>query len=205
MGNVKIVWNEKMIEVFNSLWMSLEFWRTLGLVLLGIMVLLLVFKDAFKKKILQEDANKHDKEAFRLFDLIMTEAKLNGVLELLETKHFYNRKSSDYVDKFHNALMEESRQYINTKIKKASVAVASELKKLRKFIDDNFVAFPNGTQQAAENHDMYPNPEIDGGGNTQVKDKNKFTEFDEDLKVLVASVRSKYQKYRSLIKQILHV
>ncbi|MFH1093553.1 MAG: hypothetical protein V1739_05280 [Candidatus Omnitrophota bacterium] len=201
MGKLTLVWNEKIVEMFNDLWDATDFWRSLSLFLIGVLILAFLFKDSIKRFVLKEDANKHDKEIFHLFDLIMPENKLREVLDLLEKKHFYNIKSSEYIDKFSDSLREESRQYINVRIKKTSIALAGAIKLLSEFIDKNFLAFPDGHDNGTSPEGMYPNPEIDGGGNEQEKNSARFDKFDEELKILSGSVRSKYQKYRNLIKQ----
>ena len=205
MGKLTVVWNDQVVEMFNALWGSMVFWRSLSLFFIGGLILAFLFKDSIKRALLQEDANKHDKEIFHLFDLILSENKLNEILSLLEKKHFYSKKSNDYVDKFRDSLGEESRQYINAKIKKASLALLEAIKQLREFIDENFMVFPDGDEDGTAPAGMYPNPKIDGGGNEKEKDASRFNEFEEELKRLIASVRNKYQKYRSLIKQNLHI
>jgi len=205
MGKLTVVWNDQVVEMFKALWGSMVFWRSLSLFFIGGLILAFLFKDSIKRALLQEDANKHDKEIFHLFDLILSENKLNEILSLLEKKHFYSKKSNDYVDKPRDSLGEESRQYINAKIKKASLALLEAIKQLREFIDENFMVFPDGDEDGTAPAGMYPNPKIDGGGNEKEKDASRFNEFEEELKRLIASVRNKYQKYRSLIKQNLHI
>ncbi len=205
MEKLTVVWNDQVMEMFNALWGALAFWRGLSLFLIGCLLLGFIFKDSIKRALLQEDANKHDKEIFHLFDLIMPESKLNDILGLLEKKHFYHKRSSDYIDKFCDSLNEESRQYINAKIKKASIGLAAAIKLLREFIDENFIAFPNGHEDGTEPEGMYPNPEIDGGGNEKEKNASRFNEFNDELKRLIGSVKNRYQKYRNLIKQNLHL
>ncbi len=205
MGNLTVVWNDQVVDMFNTLWNATVFWRSLSLLFMGGLLLAFFFKDNIKRALLQEDADKHDKETFVLFDLIMTENRLNDILGLLEKKHYYSKKSSEYIDKFRNALGEESRQYINMKLRKSSIALAEAIKLLREFIDENFVVFPNGQDETTDPEGMYPNPEIDGGGNEKEKNASRFEEFEEELKSLINSVRNRYRKYRNLIKQNLRI
>lgn len=205
MEKLTIVWNDQVLEFFSFLWESIIFWRSLGLFFLGALILVLIFKDSIQRSLLQEDANKHDKEIFRLFDLMMTEVKLNEILNLLEKKHFYDEKSGGYINKFRDSLKEESKQYVNVKIKKSAIALSSSITLLGEFIDKNFVTFPDGYDNGTSPAGRYPNPEIDGGGNKEGKKENKFADFDEELKILINSLRNKYQKYRNSIKQNLHI
>ena len=205
MGKLTVVWNDQVLDLFNTLWGAAAFWRSLSFFLMGGLILGFLFKDSIKRALLQEDVNRHDKEIFHLLDLIMPENKLNEILGLLEKKHFYNKQSSGYIDKFRDSLRQESRQYINAKIKKASIALSVAIKLLREFIDKNFIVFPTGHENGTELEGMYPNPEIDGGGNEKEKNASRFNEFDEELKRLIGSLRNKYQKYRNLIKQNLRI
>ncbi|MCG2712217.1 MAG: hypothetical protein L6416_07850 [Candidatus Omnitrophica bacterium] len=205
MGKLTIVWNDQVLDLFNALWSATIFWRSLSFFLIGVLIMAFLFKDSIKRVLLKENANRHDKEIFHLFDLIMSENKLNDILGLLEKKHFYNKKSGDYVDKFSDSLQEESRQYINIKIRKASMALSAAIKQLREFIDKNFLVFPNGHEDGTDPEGMYPNPEIDGGGNEKEKNASRFNKFNEELKMLIGSLRNKYKRYRNLIKQNLHI
>ncbi|MCK4995202.1 MAG: hypothetical protein KAS13_09200 [Candidatus Omnitrophica bacterium] len=205
MEKLTIVWNDRIVEIFSLFWDSIVFWRSMSLFFIGGLILAFICKDSIKRALLKEDAYKHDKEIFRLFDLIMPENKLNDILGLLEKKYFYDEKSGDYIDKFRDSLKEESRQYVNAKIKKAAIALGGAIKLLGEFIDKNFVTFPDGYDGGTSPAGRYPNPEIDGGGNRQEKNENKFVDFEEELKILTGSARNKYQKYRSSIKQNLHL
>ena len=205
MEKLTVVWNDQLVEIFNTLWNATVFWRSLSLFFIGVLIMAFLFKDSIKRILLKEDANKHDKENFRLLDLIMSENKLNEIIRLLQTRHFYNGNSSSYVDKFRDSLQEESRQYVNAKIKKTAMALLAALKLLGEFIEKNFVLFPNGHEDGTSPEGLYPNPEIDGGGSEKGKNSGRFAEFEEELRALSASVGNKYKKYRNSIKQNLHI
>ena len=72
----------------------------------------------------------------------MPERKLFDILDQLEKDNSYDRSSSGYVDKFRLAAQEQSKQYLNQKVKKATQNLILTLNSLRKFIDENFIVFP---------------------------------------------------------------
>ncbi len=205
MEKLTVVWNDQVMEIFDLLWNSLFFLRSMSLFFIGVLILVFIFKDSIKRSLVSEDANKHDKDIFCVFDLLMPENKLTDILDLLEKRHFYDEKSGGSIDKFRDSLNEESKQYVNAKIKKSSGALAAAIKLLSEFINKNFVTFPDGYDNGTAPAGRYPNPEIDGGGEKKDKNEIKFAEFDEELKILINSVRNKYKKYRNNIKQNLHV
>ena len=205
MERLTIVWNEHFLEIFDLFWNSLVFWRSMSLFSLGGLMLIFLFKDSIKRSFLKEDADKHDRDIFRLFDLLMPENKLMEILDVLEKRHFYEDKSGGYVSKFCDSLKEESKQYVNAKIKKSSLAMSAALRALGGFIDKNFVTFPEGYDNQTAAGGRYPNPEIDGGGDKKAQKEGKFAEFEEELKILINSVRNNYKKYRSSIKHNLRI
>lgn len=190
---------------FVKIWQSVFFWRNLCFVFAGMIILAFFFKENLRRWLAKEQRIKHDKELFQLLNLIMPESKLHDVLDNLEKNHFYDMRSSEYIDKFRSSLNEESRQFLTPKLKKATLSLRDCLNLLRNFIESNFIAFPEPKQTDNSCLRMYPNPSIDGGGDDKKKDKSKYIEFTKKLNKLTSSARKSYNKYRSLIKQTIHI
>jgi len=205
MGYIIKFWKSILTTFFLDLWTSIWFWRSLSFILLGVIAALFIFKENIQRWLLRGDAVKHDKELFKLLDLVMNERKLLDILKHLEEKNFYNIRSGEYIDKFRVYLGEESRQYIVPKLKKSALLLAEAINALRDFIDKNFILFPDAENSQECTERMYPNPNIDGGGNAEKKDGSKFLDFKDELAEKINLVKKQYQRYRGSVKQILHV
>jgi hypothetical protein len=186
-----------------DIWESLIFWRAMALVLMFGAFLTYIFRDDIKNGIMREQRIKHDKELFQLLDLIMPELKFFEAVERLEKDNVYDLNSLHYIDKFRSLLNQPSKQFLNPKIKKASQGCLKGLDELRDFMDKNFILFPKADDQTKPL--MYPNPEIDGGGNEGQKDTEKFLQFTNKLNDITAKTKKCYSRYRAAVKQIIYI
>ena len=204
MNNINVIM-VKIGPLFQQAWSSLFFWRALSFSLLGLLFLAFLFKDIFREMLLQSSRNKHDKELFHLLDLQMPERRLLDLLEKLKKDKAYEVNSLQFIDKFRASLKEQTRQYLNSKLKKTSINCMETLDKLRDFMNDNFILFPDTTESSSVGQTMYPNPEIDGGGDDKQKDSEKFAIFVAAMNTNITAVKKNYSKYRALIKEIIQI
>ncbi len=205
MNNISSIFMIKIIPFFQVAWNSIIFWRALSLSLLVMFFIAFLFKDSIRAMLLQSGRTKHDKELFHLLDLQMPERKLLDLLGKLEKDKAYEVKSLQFIDKFRASLKEQTRQYLNPKLKKTSILCMESLDKLRAFMDVNFILFPDETESSSVGQTMYPNPEIDGGGNDKQKDSEKFALFTAEMNTNIARVKKNYSKYRTLVKETVQV
>ena len=203
MENIKEFYFQYCVPFFLKLWVNPGFWRPLALILLLVIFLTYLFRERIKLALLQEDKIRHDQEIFRLLDLIMPERKLMEILKQLEKEYTYGADYTQFVHKFSVSLSEESRQYVLPALRKSSLVLRQSMDELDAFLQENFIAFPQENKDEAPK--MYPNPEIDGGGNSGKKDSSKFAEFSKKLSEYSDDVRKNYQKYRLVIKQHIQV
>jgi len=193
------------VPFLNTIWHSIVFWRILSATQFFIILLLISFREHIAKTVFKEEDIKHDKEIFRLLDLLLSEHKLREILTQLNIEHSYDINSRQYLDKFCDSLSIESRQYLIPKIKKTSLALKNTLDSLRDFIRENFIAFPNPDPDDDSPGKLYPNPEIDGQGKKDEKEQEKYKTFTTELHKNIEIAKKNYHDYRNLVKQILHV
>ncbi|MBU1086688.1 MAG: hypothetical protein KKD05_04130 [Candidatus Omnitrophica bacterium] len=206
MNTLNTVFEVQIIPFLKLTWSSLLFWRTLSFSLLFLIFLGFLFKENIRLWFLQSSRTKHDKELFQLLDLLMPERKLLDLLEKLEKDTAYEINSLQFIDKFRASLKEQTRQYLTPKLKKASLNCRENFDELRQFMDNNFILFPSSAEKsniAAQL--MYPNPEIDGGGNEQEKNSEKFAKFSAELNSNITAAKKSYQKYRAFVKEIINI
>ncbi|MFH1460604.1 MAG: hypothetical protein ABIG64_09600 [Candidatus Omnitrophota bacterium] len=201
--------NQLFTEIINPfflhVWGSLFFWRVFSFILFLVIVSGLLFKDNLLRRMMQTDRKKHDKEIFQLLDLIMPEVKLMEALNSLSKKYIYQKNSSEYIDKFTEAARKDSRQYLMPKLKKANLTLVQSLETLREFVNNNFIEFSQVDKETSLGPCLYPNPDIDGGGSPGQRDEKKYNEFITALSKDINSAQKNYQKFRSLIKDNLHI
>ncbi len=203
MENLKEFFYQYCAPFFMKLWVDPQFWRPVALILLLVILFAYLFREKIKLGLLQSDKIRHDQETFNLLDLILPERKLLDILKQLDKEFSYGNDYTQFVVKFSSSLKEESRQYVIPVLRKASQGLLESMGDLDKFLEENFIAFPQEDKSAAPK--MYPNPEIDGGGDSGKKDSVKFAEFSKKLRELTEMVRKNYQKYRLVIKQQIQV
>ncbi|MBU1042792.1 MAG: hypothetical protein KJ915_00115 [Candidatus Omnitrophica bacterium] len=205
MNNINAVIVAQIIPFFKLTWSSLVFWRTLSLSLMAVGCAGFLLKENIRLWFLQSSRTKHDKELFHLLDLLMPERKLLDLLEKLEKDIAYEINSLQFIDKFRASLKEQTRQYLTPKLKKAALNCRENLDDLRQFMDSNFILFPRSAEDTSNVQVLYPNPEIDGGGNEQEKNSEKFAKFSAELNSQITIAKKSYQKYRAFVKEIIHV
>ena len=188
----------KMPPVLTEFWRSAAFWRSVSLSLFLLIAIAYLFRDGIRKILLQEQSIKHDKENFNLLDLIMPEQKLVEMLDKLDKEKVFEISSLNYVDKFRDTLNGRTRRFVNRKINKACNICLESLNDLKDFLGQNFVEFP--ATESGQSSLMYPNPEIDGGGNEKEKDHERFEQFSKDLALFTSMARKNYLKYREAVK-----
>jgi hypothetical protein len=205
MSNTNIIVMSQIMPLAKLIWTSLSFWRNLSIVLLALILIVLLFKDRMRIWLVQPEKIKHDKELFQLLDLLMPERKLLDLLAKLEKDKAYEINSLQFIDKFRASLKEQTRQYLMAKIRKAAKTCQQNLDDLREFMDANFILFPDSAESDEPGQVMYPNPGIDGGGNEKNKNLKKFAAFTQELKMNTAAAKKSYQKYRSLVQEIIQI
>jgi len=147
----------------------------------------------------------HDVEIFKASDALLKERELEYFLELLGSDHSYRSEPRLRITGLALYFSETGNQYLLRELAESNSRFIEQLNSLGEFLAVHFFYYPN--HQARENPQfcMYPDFNVDRGGDGTPEEGVIYNKRTRELNDLVESTADSYKEYRLLIKQHLFI
>lgn len=185
----------------DSIWNSIEFWRSSALILLLFIGLIWSFREKLTFIFMNPGRLEHDKKIFIQADQILPEKHILIMIRELNNSHSYFRESIDSPYKFLNFFNETSNQFIDKRLKLKLEEFADGLDILLSFMGTNFWEYPPGQKRDNPIHCLYPDLNIDRGGEINEKKQKQYADYAIELRRLTQNVEASYKSYRTHIQK----
>ncbi len=147
----------------------------------------------------------HDVEIFMTSDALLKERELENFLEHLGSDHSYRSESRLKVAELALYFSETGNQYLLQELVASNFHFIQRLKSLQAFLGQHFFYYPNHQARQNPQFCMYPDLNIDRGGDGTPQSSVIYVKRTLELNALIDSTANSYKVYRRLVKQHLFI
>lgn len=170
--------------------------------------MIFLIRKYIKKWLLERDKiwRSHDQNIFLRSNKLLNERSLLDFLEILQNDHSYHTNNRINITRFCIFFEETGNQYLNKKLRNASVNLVVSLDTLTGFAALNFFVFPR--KQQSQNLRLCMQPDCNIDRELMSGDKEAMVHYSELTKKLddyIESTRCNLMKYRNTVRNILSV
>ena len=152
----------------------------------------------------EKDLIIHDREIFNRANQILPESHLITFLDILQTDDLYTQKGAEPVRNFCLYFTEIGNYYLLPQLESPIKELINSLEKLLDFLALNFFVHPR--HRLTEDNcsfALYPDLNVDRGGNGSIEQMIKYDKFRDKLDELCRDARKNYKNYRLTVKRTL--
>jgi hypothetical protein len=189
----------------NNLWNSLEFWRSLALILLLLFSLVWSFRGKLISLFQNPSKLEHDRKIFLQADEILPEKAILSFLSQLGSDHSHSREAISRPYRFFDFFKETSNQFIDKSLKLKSNKFADDLDALMSFTGSHFWQYPSGQTNDNPFYCLHPELNIDRDGDGSQENDRRYSQYSIELRDLIQKATTSYRLYRELIQQKMHL
>jgi len=147
----------------------------------------------------------HDTGIFSASDALLKERELEYFLELLGSDHSYRSESRLKLTALSMYFSETGNQYLLQELADSTSNFVQQLNSLQRFLWQHFFSYPNHQARQNPQFCMYPDLNIDRGGDGTPKSGTIYVKRTLELNDLIASTEDAYKVYRRLVKEHLFI
>ena len=150
---------------------------------------------------LSANERAHDESLFREADAILPEATLRGFLYTLASGNEYEAYGVRPVDSFLRLSDLAGKQFIVPSLRVSHQRCAATLGELRAFLSRHFFVYPMNQRERNLRYCLYPEHNIDRGGDGSAASMAHYEEHRDALEDLVDQVEEAYKAYREAVRK----
>ena len=196
---------EEIGPVLQPMWESTGFWRLLTFLLLLVLTIMVTRRKAIARRIVgHADSIEHDRDLFQSADSILSEVMIDHFLDDVVGDHSYRKGLRASVADFTDFLGRESNIFKNRRLRKSASQAHDTFQELMWFLAKHFFFHPKG--QEIDEHTrycMYPEFNVDRGGDLSPERVSFYSEQAERLKDICRAAETAYIQWRRDIKDVL--
>lgn len=182
------------------LWASTTLWRMTTLFLLLALATVITFRSRLIPLLMSDRTKEHDEEVFARSNAKLPEAQFMDFLDDLLGDHKYFDGQSRRLYEFVELFREEGNQYLNSDLRKKSVALRDTLAELQTFIVTHFFLHPPNQELVNSRFCMYPDLNIDRGGDWSEDGARRYGARAKELSEIGDRAERQYREYRKAVK-----
>ncbi len=181
---------QQLAPFLQPLWDSILLWRSVGLFLLGVVIVGFLFRRPLARWLSDERSQEHDAALFRKSEEFVSDRFLESFLNQYLSQQVCLRKDIARIPRFYEEFDRQGNQFLDRKVGRTFGDLLRTLMKVNGFVTQHF--FLNTDEDRLELH-------------PKLIDKKRYDAYVKELKGLINLTWGAYRGYRDTVKQELKV
>lgn len=145
---------------------------------------------------------EHDRRVFQSANVLLSEEQLTQVLKQLYHDDSYERSAFQRLVTYMRHLQRAENQFILDALEARADSMLCALEALTDFIAHHFFSWP---RRQAERYCLYPDLNVDRGGDGRPEDMLLYSQRQDELTVLIESVHQAWRDFRRAVHRGLFI